>query len=890
MTADELARWVAEHPDQVVPLVGSGMAVPAGAPTPRTLARSITEHVGIDAQEDLSLGSAVRRAVEAVGEDRMRQAVAEIITGLRLRPTPAMTALCGTHSQRVLTTNYDDGLERAAAGRGLRSVPLLGTDPQAINPPGTNELQIVHLHGLPGRPESLVLPGPSTNALDLDGAFRMLTTARMAASSVVCFGFSLAVEEVHLHSILRWLSLKVTGAAGHFLLLPADEIDERQRDMEAFAGYGNVTVVRYERDAIHSAVERVALAFAPRTGSPQGADRVTWVEPPLLRRIDEGTERRAEARMQAIEGGWGDADELARPRDLLAQGARLLVAGPGMGKTTLLERLLGEVDDRPVAFGRLRAFAPEPDGAPEQAVWRLLERPDGEPLEVEALEQPGVVLLLDGLDEVREQYAAEAVRALAAAAIRWREGAWTVSSRPGQRATMLAAHGLQVLEIPASRAWARTYLQTRSVPQRRVEEAMLDGYGLGDLLRIPLFAARLADRLLDGDDSTPVSPLRMLVDEQYAATTREARRHYLRADELSAWLRALALGLELSGRVSASAAELAGVPSSAGIETVRAALVDATLLADVPGQAELPAKTLQEGLCADVLLGADDPVALLRRVAAADLDGVTVLREDLEVTLDLVFEHAVPADRAAMRELDEQRWARTAARTEDRNEADAALEAILSFHAEHDLPLWLGIDSGLRSPRAAVEGIVRRWPDLIEERRPQLEADLRSPSASVRSRALTLLCLGAAELAEPWVLWALDDSDLVVEAANEARRLRLGCTRERLLELLEERDDRTRGAALRALVEVAHAEELPGIVARVRGNGLRPVAPVCWSAAISTLGWRWSRPGREWDPPRPGCSIGSSKPPTPTPGRRIGSARSCACSAALVAVGSLIST
>lgn len=122
MTTDELVRWIGEHPEHVVPLVGAGLTIPAGAPSPPEMARLIAARVGLG-DETLTLGAAARRAIETVGEDGLRAAVAEIITGLRLRPTPAMTALCGTRGRRLLTTNYDDGLERAAASRGLRPVP-----------------------------------------------------------------------------------------------------------------------------------------------------------------------------------------------------------------------------------------------------------------------------------------------------------------------------------------------------------------------------------------------------------------------------------------------------------------------------------------------------------------------------------------------------------------------------------------------------------------------------------------------------------------------------------------------------------------------------------------------------------------------------------------------
>lgn len=67
-------------------------------------------------------------AEHAVGTETVHQHLAELITGSRMRATPALTALCGVAAGRVLTTNYENGIERSAESRGLEPVPLLPSD------------------------------------------------------------------------------------------------------------------------------------------------------------------------------------------------------------------------------------------------------------------------------------------------------------------------------------------------------------------------------------------------------------------------------------------------------------------------------------------------------------------------------------------------------------------------------------------------------------------------------------------------------------------------------------------------------------------------------------------------------------------------------------------
>src|SRR6202140_4778120 len=369
----------------------------------------------------------------------------------------------------------------------------------------------------------------------------------------------------------------------------------------------------------------------------------------------------------------------------------------------------------------------------------------------------------------------------------------------------------------------------RSVPEARVQHAMLDGYGLGGLLGIPLFAARLADRLL-GDSEEPLSPLRLLVEEQYAASAREARRDGKQRADLGEWMRLLAVALELGGRSSAQVGELAGVSGPAGLggEEARARLVEVMLLADIPGIAAFPLKTLQEGLCADAILKAQDPVAVLRRFASAEVGGVERLREDIEMTIDLVFEHADPDARGELRGIDEARWARTVLTAGTEQDAREALAVLDDLHARRGLAYPFFADGALRGSRAAVTGIAERWPVVVEERRAQLEKQARLGTATERLRAIqTLGGLAKDDATERWLLPCLEDPDtqVITQAAAIAGTLKLAAAEPALRALLQSKADRVEKQALAALVEIVDLDGLVEICAQAAmGNRLQPLA------------------------------------------------------------------
>ena len=812
-----------------MPFVGSGLTVGAGAPPVWRLAEEMVRRgnlAGITDPYDLVAVSAAAELQLELPETR--RVLAEIMTGVRLRPTAALMAVASTPMRKVLTTNYDDAIERAACRRGLKPVPMLGTDVRAQDTPPEGELYVIHIHGMPSEPGSLVLPGKTTEALIDDERFTRFISTTLASRELLYLGFSLGEGELHLHEILKWIAAKVGDARPHYLLLPEDEIAERADEIKTISGYGNVKVAAYVKDASHTGVERAALALAPRSQDESApGEQVTLVRA-LLAEFDpaDGWEQIQRA-ASSFDLGTGFTTVID-PSELLDQDRAIVVAGPGMGKTTLLRNLPSLADGRPCGIARLADFRPAGDGVdPAESIWeRLFEIGGDKPLRVEVLDGSPGVLLLDGLEEAGSKNTAEVVNAIDAACRQRPQHSWIVASRPSLAAVELAGVGFKCFGILASRKWAKTYLETRGVPEHRVRKAMLGGYGLGDLLTIPQFAARLADRLLDEDDHRVFTPLDLLVVEQQSVAAREAQTRRVGTELLARWLRGIAAGLELRGLASASVADIAAVVAGGPSTPLgnRNMLVELSLLVDVPDIAAFQHKTLQEGIVARAVLDSPDPVGLVELIATDRQSGSPVVRDDTEFTLDLIFEHANSAQRAALRSVDERRWARTVITRGTIDDGRDALGVLLHWYEQRGLP-FLSFESGLRTSLAAAGAIAGKWPQLVEERRAQLIADLGATDPARGMRALTLLAqLPADADTASWLLPLLHDSrsQIASEAVALAGRLRFEPAADRVLELVASpAHNNVRRAALVASVHLLPPERLPDLAAVLGHNALQ---------------------------------------------------------------------
>lgn len=590
----------------VIPFVGAGLATGAGAPGSDTLAAEMAKRLGVPSGSLL----AVTTAAEARhGSEPPKEVVADVVARARLSPTPELRAIAANRTGRVLTTNYDRAIERAAEAVGREPVPLSYTDARALEPPADGTVHVVHLHGQAEDPPSIVLPGAATQALIGDETFALVARSLMAQHLVLYLGFRLGPAEIHLRSTVAWLASRITGARRHVLMVRDRDRDRRGEDLQALAELPIVDVVTYA-DPSHAPVTQAALllrkgsSFDGEDARPlDGAPPNPYVMPVLVPMRPDEELATLEYRLREVEQGrepFVGLEQLAEPV------RTLLVAGPGLGKTELLRLFARDDSQPPAVFADLTELPGllDEEGDPLRAVTRLLGtaragRPEVPRPTPRALDGATLRFLLDSLDEVPALRRTDVAEAVVAAASHWEQHRWIVATRPDAEVLRLADADFRLFRILPSAAWARTYFEVSAVPPERVERATLQNPDLGTLLGIPLYAQVVAERLRAGEDP-PGTAFELLSEAQRRAVEREAAKRGLDSDELSHWMRCLAVGLELTGRGDAPVYELAEVPGIGllGPLSVRERLVRASLLADLPGRAAFPRRTVQELLCA----------------------------------------------------------------------------------------------------------------------------------------------------------------------------------------------------------------------------------------------------------------------------------------------------
>jgi hypothetical protein len=821
---------------RVLPCVGAGLSVPAGI---RDLASdlirtAVSRGVKVDAAD---LSSVVQALESQCGVEETQKMVAETITATPVNPTTTHRALALCPTRIVATFNYDSCLELAAEQVGRTPRALLPNTADAFRHPGPDELVVLHLHGAATNPGSIVLPGRTTERLRTHELFMRVVTALWAQYIVVYFGFSFAPTEVHLFDALDWVARELPGADTQHLLLREPEAQERGEQLASLVEAGLFEVVPYPDTPDHRAVHQAALLLAP-TNEPAAdnvrrgaAEPAPHYEAPALLEIEPGADPTT-IKAETIRADWGMGAGWVTIPELLDTRRAVVIAPPGMGKTQLLrvsgrepgrtekallislKDLLGllDADEDPVrAFARLVGDASAFDSATP-----VPSR--------ERLEGGSYMFLLDALDEVPPGRRAEVIDAVLAAADRWPQHGYVVATRPTVDAGSLIGRGFRSFRIVSSSGWGNRYLERRGVPRSRVEELRARAPAAANLLAIPTYAAAIAERLVEGIEPSD-RPIDLLLDPVRTLARIEAEKQGKPSALYVGWLQRLAVGLELLGRSDASTAELAELPGPEpeDAQTARERLVQAALLVDVPDRAEFPERTVQEALCAEALLGCEDVVAAVRAVAVGDLAGGEALRGDIDHCLDQVWANAADAQRAALRELDELRWARTIRPDCSPAGAEEALGVIWDWHRERRVWMNWAAQGELRGAQDAVTLLAESHPDVIRQRRDELIGATRSDQPTTRGNAMAILAeLGRDEGTVEWLLPLLEDNNDVVrrQAVGEVARLEVTEALPVMREMVASRTDRSEAEAFaRSLVKLTPDSELGTVANILREDG-----------------------------------------------------------------------
>lgn len=768
MNAKELVDLV-RGDDTVVPFLGAGMALRAGAPNVWELSAGLSDMAGVPNGE---LDVVVRAAEARIGPEDTRRAVAEIVGGRPIRADSRLMKLVQWPAQRILTTNYDDAVELAAKEAGFETRTVIVGDSDALTmEPGV--VKVIHLHGHHSEPSSIVLPGPTTDRLASEEVFLNQVRAMMQQGTILYLGFSFGTSEVHLRGIVSWLR-QIMNARRHLLVLPEADLDGREADLDELSSVPQVTVAGYPADRDHTFIEALSSVHA-RLSFADGrhAEIISSPKPPAyidpaLVKEEEGEDLEdLQGKVIGAEGGWGEP--FAMLEDLAAAGPVVLSGQPGMGKTEALRRLArtyehGEalVVSATDLAQALRGHGPDEHrlNALSRAIALGLAGRDGvvRP-DYDALARNSYLLLLDDFDQVGVDEREAVATTVRLAGERWPQHRWIVAGRPCLELASFSNAGFVRYRILPSESWGHAYLRKRGVAEPAIDRVTNQQAGFGAVMGIPLFAATAADRLL-GEGPSFETPLDLLVDAQREAAGKEARRHGRSEAEWWIWLRRLAVGLEVRSQTEVSTAELATVPGRGGLDTekLREELVRASLLIELPDRAAFPRRTLQEALCAHAVLATEDALESVSRVAVAEVAGELHFRSDMEFTLDLVFESATRESRDRLREIDQQRWALTVIARGTMADAEEALDLLIedAERRGHSVSMFA---AGLRSPLQAVRLIARSWPELVSARRERLLQAIGAAEAHSRFNALWILAAQESDEDPSWLPPMIEDEE-----------------------------------------------------------------------------------------------------------------------------------
>jgi hypothetical protein len=778
----------------VVPVVGSGLTIEAEAPSFAQLIAHLHQAAFDEGIDSVRLPDPLGDPFEVVdaialtlSEGWVQQQTAALFVNHPVRATPALCALAKVATGLIVTTNYDLSIERAAEEIGRSVITLTLEEFDVALQPAGEELRVLHLHGIAGRPETIVLTGDSYTRIIGSDRSQLVLRDLAVRFRLVFLGHRLAKRESHLRRDLQWAIKATTGAPSdrHLLITDRETVDdleslEFKNDIENNSG---VTVVMFPdpEHANQASVRSAHVIAGPSLVASQD------IAPALgLEHLDRHYEPLPVADPEVVNTPGGMGAHIARTwqhgdiycTDLdNTESCLVLVAAGGVGKSEEL-RQIARRSKRPALLSSLTGFGVDDDwgdpGAEFVACMNsacAVVRLDIPKLTLHRLENESYGFMLDGLDEVPANRRGLVIQLLNEVATAYPQHRFVVASRPVPDLKMLA--GFRQWAPAPDRRWLSRYAVKRAVPIEKLDEALPETGDLSELIVIPIFAAAALDDVVANKPlpNTALELVWRLADRQ----TEEDQRTGADPAALRIWLDRLALLLELGGVTEMSNEDLMAtrlhedLPRFAPTPDLLAKLASRALLTNVDKTVRFPANVIQEARAARALLEAGGlGLEVLRRhvlfelpTAGDESSPVRAVRPSWVNTIEMLLPLAPSSWWDTIAKYDPALAARATPTTASSAHREKAIWTLWNTYVERKVWMERGFSSREGNDAGALDRLLATGaPDWFVD---QVVAALSSPERTMRGNALQVLgaVLTGDELG-PLLSTAIADKDAVV--------------------------------------------------------------------------------------------------------------------------------
>jgi hypothetical protein len=453
--------------------------------------------------------------------------------------------------------------------------------------------------------------------------------------------------------------------------------------------------------------------------------------------------------------------------ELRAVGSRVLLVGrPGSGKSTLMREVAkGHGPDvRPLHVPLSRV---DVVGEPSLLLERWARSSSGmtgdEPVGDAALSQRVFHFFLDGLDEVSPARQAALADKIVQVARAHPMHMFTVASRPVEATDRFLAPEWRQVSILPGLEWQQEYLAARGVSWDELEAELPLLRDLRGLMELPFFLAAVVELHARERLSGP-RDLLDIVGMLLGAALAEADLP-LPPDELRAWLRRVALAMQLSTRTEIRVDELSAVPLPVGLEETGDPREIAEMLINARAFVPLRAggyaflhRIFGEALVAEAVVGyAPWDHGLLDVIAPRVSDALAGVRGDWLVPVTLVASRDHEW-RQALTERDPLAAARAVPPDAPLDERRQAARLIWSTYVEWRVWIWGWSDMPTLMDDAVALARLLMTEGLGEER-AEIMAAAESPVREIRGNAFRVLSLIGERAVEVQLRAVLEDDD-----------------------------------------------------------------------------------------------------------------------------------